>query len=232
MAWVTQGSGIGLRRGYRSAPCLPPSQRAGPRLRASVLAHGACHGAPSSRRCRRSAALRVAGTWAMGEQRWHTPALGALASSTCRPCQGKRMPPYSYRPALGGRREHGGHTPSWQGRAVRGGSPRGGVSIGLTASRTAPGSGCPLRPRGTGREGREGWDGWDVRTGGRAGRLPRGLRPAGGRGTRRRGGCPTVRGAGSSALSVRERLGGGGGGGGRGESWEVLPGAVRGCEGL
>lgn len=41
------------------------------------------------------------------------------------------MPPYSYRPALGGRREHGGHTPSWQGRAVRGGSPRGGVSLGL-----------------------------------------------------------------------------------------------------
>lgn len=41
------------------------------------------------------------------------------------------MPPYSYRPALGGRREYGGHTPSWQGRAVRGGSPRGGVSLGL-----------------------------------------------------------------------------------------------------
>nr|DAD85942.1 MAG TPA: hypothetical protein [Phage sp. ct4bw6] len=40
---------------------------------------GACHGAPSSRRCQRSAALRVAGTWAMSAQRWHTPALGALA---------------------------------------------------------------------------------------------------------------------------------------------------------
>nr|DAS00719.1 MAG TPA: hypothetical protein [Caudoviricetes sp.] len=87
----------------------------------------------------------------MSAQRWHTPALGALASSTCRPCQGKRMPPYSYRPALGGRREYGGHTPSWQGRAVRGGSPRVGVSIGLAASRTDPGSGCPLRPRDTGR---------------------------------------------------------------------------------
>ena len=37
--------------------------------------------------------------------------------------------------------------------------------------------------------------------------------------------------AGSGALSVRERLGGGGGGVGRGESWEVLPEAVRGCEG-
>lgn len=96
----------------------------------------------------RVAALRDAGSWAIRTQRWHTSALGALASSTCRPCQGKRMPPYSYRPALGGRREHGGHTPSWQGRAVRGGSPRGGVSIGLTASRTASGSGCPLRPRG------------------------------------------------------------------------------------
>nr|DAQ82191.1 MAG TPA: hypothetical protein [Caudoviricetes sp.] len=35
---------------------------------------------PSSRRCQRSAALRVAGTWAMSAQRWHTPALGALAS--------------------------------------------------------------------------------------------------------------------------------------------------------
>ena len=35
------------------------------------------------------------------------------------------MPTYSYRPALGGRREYGGHTPSWQGRAVRGGSRHG-----------------------------------------------------------------------------------------------------------
>lgn len=97
-----------------------------------------------------SASLRSA-TRAPGRrvtQRGHTPAPGALALRGSRPCQGKRMPPYSYRPALGGRREYGGHTPSWQGRAVRGGSPRGGVPLGRCApSRTAPGSGCPLRPR-------------------------------------------------------------------------------------
>ena len=85
-------------RRSRSDGACPRPGGAGPRLRASVRRPGACHGAPSSRRCQRSAALRVAGTWAMSPQRWHTPALGALAPRACRPCQGERMPPYSYRP--------------------------------------------------------------------------------------------------------------------------------------
>lgn len=159
---VTQNGGVcrGRPMPVRSALApVPAGWAAAARERPRC---GACHGAPSSRRCQRSAALRVAGTWAMSAQRWHTPALGALALEDERPCQGKRMPPYSYRPALGGRREYGGHTPSWQGRAVRGGSPRGGVSIGLAASRTAPGSGCPLRPRDTGRKG---WGGWGRQNG-------------------------------------------------------------------
>ena len=97
-------------RSRRMPRCLPIATAPGASLRSATRAPGRCV-----------------------TQRWHTPALGALASSTHRPCQGKRMPPYSWRPALGGRREYGGHTPSWQGRAVRGGSPRGGVSLGLAA---------------------------------------------------------------------------------------------------
>lgn len=76
-------------------------------------------------------------------------------------------------PGPGGRREYGGHTPSWQGRAVRGGSPRAGVSIGLRpleparaqgaryalgtrAGRRRPeGLGRPRSPRGQGRQ--NGW---------------------------------------------------------------------------
>lgn len=58
------------------------------------------------------------------------------------------MPPYSYRTALGGRREYGGHTPSWQGRAVRGGSPRDGHRSRLAALALAnrPGLGVPATP--------------------------------------------------------------------------------------
>ena len=40
----------------------------------------------------RVAALRDAGAWEIRTQRWHTPALGALASRTCRPCLGTCMP--------------------------------------------------------------------------------------------------------------------------------------------
>lgn len=130
LAPVPAGLGRGCARAssLRRVPrCLPVSTAPGASLRPATRAPG----------------RRVT-------QRCHAPALGALALEDGRPCQGKRMPPRSWRPALGGRREHGGHTPSWQGRAVRGGSPRGGVSLGLTASRTAPGSGCPLRPRGAG----------------------------------------------------------------------------------
>lgn len=133
---------------WRSAPCLPPSQRswaAAARERPRLRRMPRCLPISTAPGASLRSATRAPGRCVT--QRWHTPALGALASRTCRPCQGKRMPPYSWRPALGGRREYGGHTPSWQGRAVRGGSPRGGVSVGLPASRTAPGSGCPLRPR-------------------------------------------------------------------------------------
>ena len=109
MVLVTQESGTGRRRGRRYDRRLPPS-----RLRRAAAARERPRPGrvprcpPSSRRCRLSAALRAAGTWATGSRRRHAPALGALASSTCRPCQGKRMPPYSRRPALRGRRGYGG----------------------------------------------------------------------------------------------------------------------------
>lgn len=72
------------------------------------------------------------------------------------------MPPYSYRPALGGRREYGGHTPSWQGRAVRGGSPRGGVSIGLRPLEPprARGARYALGAGGRVRKAREAGEAW------------------------------------------------------------------------
>ena len=81
VALVTQVGGIARRLAMPVRTVLAPVHRLRrrPRPRASVRSRGACHGAPSSRRCQRSAALRVAGTWAMGAQRWHTPAPGALA---------------------------------------------------------------------------------------------------------------------------------------------------------
>ena len=78
---LTQKEGQAEGAGDGPLRACPRPGGAGPRLRASVRGPGACHGAPSSRRCQRSAALRVAGTWAMSAQRWHTPAPGALAST-------------------------------------------------------------------------------------------------------------------------------------------------------
>ena len=77
-----------MARGGPDGACPRPGG-AGPRLRASVLAHGACHGAPPSRRCLRSA-QRAPGR--LAAQRWHTPALGALAPGDERPCPGTCMP--------------------------------------------------------------------------------------------------------------------------------------------
>lgn len=65
----------------------PPAAAARERPR-----HGACHGASRSRRCQRVAALRDAGAWTIRTQRWHTPALGALALGDERPCLGTCMP--------------------------------------------------------------------------------------------------------------------------------------------
>lgn len=136
---------------WRSAPCLPPSQlrwaaaaRERPRLRRMPRCLPISTAPSASLRSATRAPGRSGRSDGIHLRSEHSPRerAGPAKESACR-----HTP---YRPALGGRREYGGHTPSWQGRAVRGGSPRGGVSIGLTASRTAPGSGCPLRPRGAG----------------------------------------------------------------------------------
>lgn len=171
MALVTQDGVTGRRCGRRSDGACPRPSRLGrgcarasaAQVRATVHPHRDGASAPL-----RSAA-RAPGR--VTAQRWHAPAPGALASGTCRPCQGRRVPPCSWRPALGGRRERGGRAPSWQGRAVRGGSPRTGVSLEARCARPRE----PVRARGARYALRAG----DVRTGrlvaaqnGRAARPP------------------------------------------------------------
>ena len=151
--------------------------------------HGACHGASRSRRRQRVAALRDAGAWTIRTQRWHTPALGALALGDERPCLGTCMPGCTdlrLGAPVGAAMAYTRH--AGEGCAGRFASGRGvdrpsGLSNrpGLRVPATPSGHG----PSGLGRPRARGAGG--VRTGGRAGRLPRSPRTVGGRGTGRRG---------------------------------------------
>lgn len=67
----------------RSALCLPPSQQAGPRLRASVLAAAHATVPPDRYGAYRSAALRGAGAWAMRD--------AAMAYTCARSTRSMRM---------------------------------------------------------------------------------------------------------------------------------------------
>ena len=101
VAVATQAGWTGRRRGRRS----DRRQRPAPRCAAGTWARG---GAATARSCARSARLE------------RVRALPRKAHAAI------LLPPGPEGPAGAWR-----HTPSWQGRAVRGGSPRGGVSIGL-----------------------------------------------------------------------------------------------------
>ena len=127
----------------RSVRCLPPSRRsraAAARERPRPWVHDTVHPWRYGAR-----ALRAAPGRQVRSDVIHGPR--ALAPRGVRPWPAGRACQGAPASARGLRRVQPWHTRSGQGRAVRGGSPRAGVSIGLAASRTGPGSGCPLRPR-------------------------------------------------------------------------------------
>ena len=141
----------------RSMACVAVAVRArprpggaGPRPRASALGACACQGAPRSLRCHRVAALRGAGTWASRcAAMAYTPLEHSLRTTVGpgrRAVHARVHPPA---PRGSGGCSHGIHIPTRGGCAGRFATGRGAARACCAApSRTAPGSGCPLRPRG------------------------------------------------------------------------------------
>lgn len=82
-----------LSEPYGACPRPPAAQEAAAARERPRSAHATVpldlYGASASLRSATRAPVRCV------TQRWHTPALGALAPCGSRPCQGKRMPPYS-----------------------------------------------------------------------------------------------------------------------------------------
>lgn len=199
VAVVTQDGGIGRWRAVRAGPhpARPRPGGAGPRPRASAL--GPVHARVHPARYGASAPLRSAARapGRPGAQPWHTRPLEHSLRETCGP--GRRAvharvhPPA---PRGSGGCSHGIHVPTRGGLcgAVRRGAGCRSALADARPSRTAPGSGCPLRPRcgRTCAEGRGGPGPASLRTGGLPGRLRRGRPPGGCRrpgpgGGRRRG---------------------------------------------